>query len=290
MRDRYEYNRKHYLDNVERHRLVVKRHRAKKLGLPVPKLPAKEKPVYRGKCDICGIDVVRTKSDAKIDRCSKCNKKELRKKEYAKRNEERKARGRLVYTGKCARCGVEVIRFKADGITDRCDSCRSKDMYRAGAQRDPERGSRAYRKRREKNIEYAKKWAQENRARRRQHANNWHKRNRDKSSAAYYRYMAGKLQRIPAWADLDAIAMFYEIARRVTQCTGIRFEVDHIVPLRGRDVSGLHVPNNLRVIPKSMNSRKSNLYEGPDSWRHKALPTTDSTTLRRSRTSVEHSP
>jgi hypothetical protein len=261
MRDRYEYNRKHYQENVERHRLVVKRHRAKKLGLPVPKLPAKEKPVYRGKCDICGIDVVRTKSDAKIDRCSKCNKKELRKKEYAKRNEERKARGRLVYTGKCARCGVDVIRFKADGMTERCDSCRTKDMYRAAVARDPERGKKHYRKFRHLHLANAKNWAKKNLARRRRIAADWHKRHRDKSSAAFMKYHAAKMHRIPPWADMGAIKMFYEIARRVTQCTGIRFEVDHIVPLRGKHVSGLHLPNNLQVIPKSANCKKHNTFE-----------------------------
>jgi hypothetical protein len=279
MRDRYEYNRKHYLDNVQRHRLVVKRYKARKLGLPVPELPQKEKPIYRGKCEFCGVDVVRKKSDGLLNRCGKCNKRELRKKEYAQRKEERKARGRLIYKGTCARCGVEVIRFKSDGVTDRCDRCRSQDMYRAGRSRDPERGKRRYAKERDRHLAHAKKWAKENRAKRRKIANAWHKRHRDKSSAAYYKYMAAKLQRIPPWADLGAIKMFYEIARRVTQCTGIRFEVDHIYPLRGRGSCGLHVPTNLRVIPKSMNSRKSNLLE--EEWRYRAPLTSVWTTSQR---------
>lgn len=261
MRDRAEYNRKHRSQNADRHRLAVKRYRAKKLGLPIPDLPKKEKPIYKGKCQTCGVEIIRRKSDASTDCCNRCNKRELRKKEYAQRNEERKARGRLIYKGTCARCGVEVIRFKADGVTDRCDRCRNQDMYKLARSKRPDLGKVAYAKRREKSIAEAKAWAQKNRAKRRQHANNWHKRHRDKSSAAFYKYMAAKNNRMPAWADLDAIRVFYEIARRVTKCTGIRFEVDHVIPLRGRTVSGLHVPTNLRVIPKSMNSKKSNLHE-----------------------------
>ena len=56
----------------------------------------------------------------------------------------------------------------------------------------------------------------------------------------------------------ENLAPFYESARRVTQCLGIPHEVDHIVPLQGETVSGLHVPENLRVIPRSLNRSKCN--------------------------------
>jgi hypothetical protein len=70
-----------------------------------------------------------------------------------------------------------------------------------------------------------------------------------------------KLQRTPRWADMDAIREFYAAARRMTEATGVVYHVDHIIPLQGRLVSGLHVPNNLQIIPGTENSRKRNRFE-----------------------------
>lgn len=62
-----------------------------------------------------------------------------------------------------------------------------------------------------------------------------------------------RLQRTPAWADLDAIAAFY---RGVPE----GHHVDHIVPLLGKNVSGLHVLNNLQYLPKRENCSKNNRF------------------------------
>lgn len=57
----------------------------------------------------------------------------------------------------------------------------------------------------------------------------------------------------------------YIEAQRITLSTGIPHEVDHIIPLRGRLVSGLHVHENLRIIPRTENRKKGNRFES-DWW------------------------
>lgn len=68
---------------------------------------------------------------------------------------------------------------------------------------------------------------------------------------------------MPKWANPKLIERYYVEARRLTQLTGIKHHVDHIVPLKGRLVCGLHVETNLRVITAIENLRKRDkLIEG----------------------------
>lgn len=72
---------------------------------------------------------------------------------------------------------------------------------------------------------------------------------------------AAKINRTPKWADLDSIAAFYASAKRITKATGIKHHVDHIIPLQGKLASGLHVADNLQIIPAKDNFSKKNRYE-----------------------------
>ena len=72
--------------------------------------------------------------------------------------------------------------------------------------------------------------------------------------AAHVRnYQAKKLQRTPPWADLEAIKFFYE-------CRPAGCHVDHIIPLQGENISGLHVAENLQWLPAKQNIQKGNSY------------------------------
>lgn len=68
-------------------------------------------------------------------------------------------------------------------------------------------------------------------------------------------------QRVPSWANLEKIKEFYKESRRLTEETGIKYHVDHIIPLQNKLVSGLHVENNLRIISAKENLSKHNKFE-----------------------------
>lgn len=72
--------------------------------------------------------------------------------------------------------------------------------------------------------------------------------------------LARRLKRAVAWADRKAVAAIYAEAARLTKQTGKLHEVDHVIPMQGRTVSGLHVETNLRAIPAIENRRKYNHY------------------------------
>jgi len=75
---------------------------------------------------------------------------------------------------------------------------------------------------------------------------------------------AAELKRTPAWLTEDdywMIEQAYELAALRTRMFGVPFQVDHVLPLQGKLVSGLHTPLNLQVIPAKLNRAKSNTFE-----------------------------
>ena len=70
-----------------------------------------------------------------------------------------------------------------------------------------------------------------------------------------------KLKRAtPPWADPKLIKTFYDNAKAFTRVTGVLHTVDHVVPLKGEFVCGLHVHNNLQIITHEENMRKGNSF------------------------------
>lgn len=109
---------------------------------------------------------------------------------------------------------------------------------------------------------------------------NWHPRRRPGSfgARAYRalraRLLVGDLSQLPAmcrrkwarqrviatppWTDFNLIRKVYDEAARLSWETGVIHDVDHICPLNHPRVCGLHVHYNLRPVPRSVNSAKSN--------------------------------
>jgi hypothetical protein len=88
-----------------------------------------------------------------------------------------------------------------------------------------------------------------------QYARKWQGANKGTVNAINTEYRITKMQQCPAWADQDKIKQVYLEAALAGK------SVDHVIPLRGELVSGLHVHNNLQLLTKSENSSKSNTYE-----------------------------
>jgi hypothetical protein len=77
--------------------------------------------------------------------------------------------------------------------------------------------------------------------------------------ASENRRRARLLHATPRWANQAAILSVYELAAKE------KMHVDHIIPLRGRNVCGLHVENNLQILPPIVNMAKGNRFPIEDS-------------------------
>jgi hypothetical protein len=90
----------------------------------------------------------------------------------------------------------------------------------------------------------------------------WQKNNPDRMRFYANKRRCAEIQATPYWCDQEAIKIIYAEAVRLENETGVLQHVDHIIPLHGKTVCGLHVPWNLQVIPAEENQRKYNLLDG----------------------------
>lgn len=112
--------------------------------------------------------------------------------------------------------------------------------------------AKSAKKRRDTRIVVYRRWCVANRMRIKNYKHN-------KELAGYQTMLkrAAKLQATPRWADRFAISGIYAECKRRREL-GESCEVDHIVPLRGRNVCGLHIDWNLKIIPSRENLLKGN--------------------------------
>lgn len=96
-----------------------------------------------------------------------------------------------------------------------------------------------------KRNQYKRKWKQENAA---------------KVIASNANRRSIILRRMPPWVNINEIRRIYEECKKISLETGVLHHVDHIIPLCGKIVSGLHVPWNLQIIPACENLKKNNRF------------------------------
>jgi len=110
----------------------------------------------------------------------------------------------------------------------------------------------------EQKLERARKSRQVSHESIRRAAQMWAKRNPGKKNAETAKRRAMEKLAMPHWVDRKAMRAVYVECKRQCAETGQRLEVDHIVPLQGKNVCGLHVPWNLQIIPSTDNRKKAN--------------------------------
>lgn len=114
---------------------------------------------------------------------------------------------------------------------------------------------------REKNKVRARAWRDQNPEQAKVNVSRWHKANSEKSSANKAKYSYAKSVATPSWVSEDqlfSMATLHKLCRKLEKLTSVKYQVDHIVPLQGKNFCGLNVPWNLQVLEASLNRSKSN--------------------------------
>lgn len=175
------------------------------------------------------------------------------------------------FTGKPCKYGHIASRCTANGNCNQCArESKTRKRYQAAyyqknKQRLNEINKQWIKNNPEKFAEIQSKSSKKNIERRRAYA----RKHRAENPYLYSFYcrtrQAKQCNATPKWANHEAIKVKYKERNTMSKVTGLAYNVDHIIPLQGENVCGLHVANNLRVILARDNQRKSNRLEMPRS-------------------------
>lgn len=122
---------------------------------------------------------------------------------------------------------------------------KNKENYKRNSEKIRNRRKSYYGENTEKELTRNKKYAKLNKA---------------KCNAIKVRYYTSKLNATPNWSELEKIEVLYEKCKWLESLTGLKYHVDHIVPLQGKNVCGLHVWENLQILEDSLNCSKRNKF------------------------------
>ncbi len=158
-------------------------------------------------------------------------------------SEARKVGILYFFTGRPCVYGHVEKRYAATGICLECNRVNAKRFKRLNP---------------DKKASWDRLWQKNNPEKVAVRNGSWAKRNRAACAARLAKYRASLMAATPSWADILKIKAVYLEADRLTKETGICHHVDHIVPLQGKNVCGLHVHWNLQAVPAHYNQSKGN--------------------------------
>lgn len=143
-----------------------------------------------------------------------------------------------------------------DGYVNVCKQCKSdirKQYYNENKLKEADNAKRYYVKNQKRLIQYSQHWRDSNPEYNKKYSQKWRKENKLHKRQQRAKERSDKFKATPKWANLDKIKEFY------LNCPE-GYQVDHIIPLKGRNVCGLHVENNLQYLTKIENLQKGNKY------------------------------
>ena len=152
------------------------------------------------------------------------------------------------------------------GVRGNCKSCES-ERQRDYRQANPEKIKTLWKSWYEKNPDYSQeRWQAyyKSHDKRLKEASSNRKKLKPHKYAAYNsKRRSARLEATPPWltkSQIKEIEDLYWLSQDLKRVTGFVYHVDHIVPLQGKDVCGLHVPWNLQVLPIDINLKKGNSF------------------------------
>lgn len=146
-----------------------------------------------------------------------------------------------------------------DGYCYKCSDCQKK-QYHSNKQKKLKRQRERYFEKRELILLRQKLYNSTNKISRSKYRKNHYLSNKDVALSYWAKRRAVKLKATPSWltkSELEEIKDFYTAAAMFKLYVGVEYHVDHIVPLQGKTVCGLHVPWNLQIVTEAENKKKA---------------------------------
>lgn len=238
---------------------------------------------FRGECKVCNVARARAWNLANAEKL-----REASRRRYAEDPSKKCAAAKQWYEDNPEKARESRAKWAAENADKVRENARQWALANPGRYREMQRkawkkwvaanpdkvrekGKRWYLANREKLVEKAKMRRAVNPERHRESHKRYAAKNPEKLRARERARQSAKMERTPPWfGEFDQFVMesAYSLCKLREATTGIEWHVDHMIPLRAKVASGLHIGINVQVIPEILNQRKRNkmLYTNSGEW------------------------